>query len=91
MAKRIPLREYRSSVSPKGQITLPVAWREKLGIKPGDQVSIRLGEEGMIVSRAPTFLDFFMSVPALKTPMTLEEMTEIAAEEVAQEFARKGV
>jgi AbrB family looped-hinge helix DNA binding protein len=91
MRKRIPLREYHSSVSAKGQITLPVAWRQKLGIKPGDQVSIKLGEDGMIVSRAPSFLDFYMSVPALDPPRTPKEMTEIAAEEVAQEFARKGV
>ena len=91
MRKRIPLNEYRSSVSPKGQITLPVAWREELGIKPGDQVSIRLGEEGMIVSRAPNFVDFFMSVPALKTKMTMQQIREIAVEEAAQEAASEGL
>jgi AbrB family looped-hinge helix DNA binding protein len=32
------MSEFTSSVSPKGQVTLPQKFRERLGIKPRDRV-----------------------------------------------------
>jgi AbrB family looped-hinge helix DNA binding protein len=86
----LPEREYFSSVSPKGQITLPLALRQRLGIKPKDLVSIRFEGDDIVVKRQPHFSEFFMSIPVLGKPMTVEEMTETAAEEMAEEFKRKG-
>jgi AbrB family looped-hinge helix DNA binding protein len=82
------MKEYLGSVSTKGQITLPVEFRKHLGIKPGDKVALYIEDETLVVKTAQSGLRAgFMSIPALKTPMDVEEMTEIAAEEAANEFA----
>jgi len=44
-----------SILSAKGQITLPIAFRRKLGIKPHDRVVIELEEKGILVKPAPDF------------------------------------
>ena len=36
-------------ISSKGQITLPVEARKKLGIKTGDVLKVRITEEGIVV------------------------------------------
>lgn len=41
-----------STVSSKGQITLPVRFRRKLGIRPNDRVVIEATEEGLLVRKA---------------------------------------
>lgn len=86
------MKEFVSSLSPKGQITLPVEVRRRMGLKPKDQVAIRV--EGDQVSIAPARSALFaahQSIPALVPPRTLSEMTEIAAEEAAEEAAREGL
>jgi len=78
---------YRSSVSPKGQITLPIDARRRLGIHPKDRVTIEIHNDSITVRPAKkgSFLDSYRSIPALKRPLTDNEMTEIAAEEAALE------
>lgn len=77
--------EFLSSVSPKGQITLPVEVRRQLGIKPKDKVAIRLIDRHVTIEPAASgFLAAYRSIPALATPLTDREMTEIAAEEAAE-------
>ena len=44
------MKEAFSSVSPKGQITLPVEFRRMLGLRPKDKVSIEI-EEGKLTVR----------------------------------------
>jgi antitoxin PrlF len=86
------MKEYVSSISPKGQITLPAEVRTRLGLKPKDKVAICMEEEKVIVRAALADLEAgFQSIPALKERRTLEEMTEIAAEEHAEEAAREGL
>lgn len=36
-------------ISSKGQITLPVAVRKKLGIKTGDVLRVKIGEDGKVI------------------------------------------
>jgi len=83
---------YRSSVSPKGQITLPAEFRRRLHIRAKDKVSIQLSEDSLIVRPAGdrSFLALYRSIPPLKHPLTDNEMTEIAAEEHTQKAARDG-
>jgi AbrB family looped-hinge helix DNA binding protein len=79
--------EFISSVSPKGQITLPVAVRKRLGIKPKDKVSIRLEGDRVVVEVAKTgLMRWYQSVPALAKPLSLRETEEIAAEESIRSF-----
>lgn len=44
----------KATVTYKGQITLPKAVREQLGVRPGDRVSFRATEDGSIVVEADT-------------------------------------
>jgi AbrB family looped-hinge helix DNA binding protein len=42
-----------STISSKGQITLPASLRRKLGIKPHDRVRVELGDQAILVKPAP--------------------------------------
>lgn len=84
-------REFFSSVSPKGQITLPADVRRELGIKPGDRVSICL-EHGVVqVKRLKALRDYFQIAPALDPPLDWKEVERIAHEDAAEEAAREGL
>lgn len=86
------MKEFLSSVSTKGQVTLPAEIRSRLGIKPRDKVVIVLDEEDVILRPAQVSLKAgFQSIPALKRRHSLDEMTEIAAEEHAEDVAREGL
>ena len=79
-------REFVSSVSPKGQITLPLEVRKHFGINGKDTVIIRVDEGDIKVSPTKaTFSDSFQAIPALKKPLSFEEIRRIAREEHAQE------
>jgi AbrB family looped-hinge helix DNA binding protein len=47
-----------STLSTKGQITLPISYRRKLGMKPHDRVMIELEDRAIVVKPAPNLLDF---------------------------------
>jgi antitoxin PrlF len=84
------MKEYLSSVSTKGQITLPAELRRRLGINPRDKVALAIEDETLVVRPAQSGLRAgFMSIPALEVRLSVEEMTEIAAEEAAEEVARE--
>lgn len=87
-------REFTSSVSPKGQITLPVEIRSRLHIRPKDRVSIVLHDDGHVtVAPAGRSVvdELFMSLPGRKRPLDVNEETEIAAEEHTKQAARDGL
>ncbi len=44
-----------STVSTKGQVTLPAQVRKKLGIKPNDRVIIEAVDDAVLIRRAPDF------------------------------------
>jgi antitoxin PrlF len=81
-----------SSVSSKGQITLPIEIRKRLGIEPGDKVSFSLEEDSVRVVPAGSRLAAgYGVVPALKQPRTLEETAAIARDEHAHDAAAEGL
>ena len=83
---------FVSSVSPKGQVTIPSEMRRRLGVKPKDKVAFRYEGDGVkIVPLGSALAASFQAVPALDPPRTLEEMFEIAREEHAREAAREGL
>ncbi len=47
-----------STVSSKGQITLPADVRRKLSIMPKDRVTIDIVDEAIIIKRAPDLFEF---------------------------------
>lgn len=86
------MKEYVSSVSPKGQVTIPEEIRERLGLAPKDKVTFTLEDESVKITPARSRLAAsFQAVPALKQSRSLKEMTEIASEEHAQEIAGEGL
>ena len=78
------MKEYLSSVSSKGQITVPAELRNRLGRKPRDKVAFFIADDGVLLKPAAADLKAgFQAIPALKPSRSLEQMTEIAAEEHA--------
>jgi AbrB family looped-hinge helix DNA binding protein len=80
-------REYVSSVSPKGQITLPLEVRNRFGIKDTVVISVDIDEIKISPTRA-TFLDSYQAIPPLKKPLNFAEIRRIALEEHATEASR---
>jgi len=85
-------REYLSSVSPKGQVTLPAEVRRLLGVKPKDKVAFVVDDESVTVKKTENDLrSSYMVFPALKHKRSLKEMTDIAREEHLQHVAKEGL
>lgn len=86
------MREMLSSVSPKGQVTLPAEIRRTLGIKPKDKVLIRLEKGKVEITLAPSPLEeSYQAVPALKSARSWKEIEALVAEESAQATAEEGL
>ena len=84
------MKESLSSVSPKGQVTIPATIRRMLGVRAKDKVAFRVidGRVEIMAVRSP--LDaLYRSIPALKRPLSDEEMVRIAAEDHAQHVAEE--
>jgi AbrB family looped-hinge helix DNA binding protein len=85
------LAQY-SSITSKGQVTIPAAIRRLLGLKPRDRVAFTV-EDGEVRVRAVRSVvrELYQSVPALDRDLDVDEMIRIAAEEHAQDVAREGL
>ena len=77
-----------SRITSKGQITLPKAVREALGVEAGDRVSFRIGDDGVVVLEAETIdlRSLRGSLRPRRRGITVEQMTEV----VRQRGARRG-
>ena len=85
---RTTLKEFVSSVSPKGQITLPAEVRKQLGVKPKHKVAVTV--EGQQVTVTPLGADIevsYQAIPPLQRPVTEREMTDIAWEDHVEAIA----
>lgn len=68
-----------SSVTTKGQVTIPIELRERLGIKPGDRVGF-VDEDGRILlQRQETAIEAVFGLVKTKQGVTLEQMDEVVA------------
>lgn len=58
--------DVAAKVTSKGQITVPKAVRESLGISEGDRVVFRVEGHRAVLARTPDFLDFAgaITIPA---------------------------
>ncbi len=78
------MREIVSTVTSKGQVTLPAEVRRHLGIKTRDKITFVIDEHGTVQVRAtryPTISSLRGAAGSLETPLTWEEMREIARED----------
>lgn len=55
--------DVSAKVTSKGQITLPKAVREALGLAPGDRVLFRVENGHALLARTPNLLELAGSIP----------------------------
>lgn len=87
------MREIVSTITSKGQVTLPAAIREHLGVAERDKIAFVIGEDGVVHVRPlayPTIASLAGAAGSLPRPMPWEEVVEIAREDhVAAEYGRQ--
>lgn len=87
------MREITATITSKGQVTIPSAVRQKLGLKTGDKLSFVLDDSGEIKLKAPRYPDIASVVGvagSLKQPLSWEEMRRIAEEDRIEEEHGRG-
>ncbi len=86
------MQEITCVVGAEGQVTLPTAVRKALGLNGNGQITFVIDSGTVrIKSDQELLAEVYQSVPALKRPLTLKQMRDIAIEEHVQKAARKGV
>jgi AbrB family looped-hinge helix DNA binding protein len=82
-------REIWASVTERGQVTIPAEVRRALGLGKRDKVIFSM-ENGVVSIKRPklTWRDVKGSVPALETPISWDEMVEIAHEDLVEDYIR---
>lgn len=85
------MQTYSSSVSAKGQVTIPAEVRERLGIKPHDVITFEVSDGDVRLRPAAYTLETaYQSVPPLSRPISDDkELVRIAKEEHAARTMRK--
>jgi AbrB family looped-hinge helix DNA binding protein len=82
------MKDLLSSVSPKGQVTVPIEIRRKLGLRPKDKVAFRLeGNEVKLAAARSPLEESYQAVPALQPPRSWKEVETLVAEERAANVA----
>jgi antitoxin PrlF len=71
-----------SAITVKGQATIPKAIREHLGLKPGDRIKFFVHPDGSVVLLPKLSASALRGIiySRRRRPVSLEEMTEAAAE-----------
>ena len=78
---QVLLENETYSVTSKGQVTLPLYLRKRLGIKVGDQVSFKIEKNMLrVVPVKDSLKAVFGSVKPLKKKISLDKMKKIALE-----------
>ncbi len=77
----------KATITYKGQITLPKAVREQLGVRPGDRISFREIEGGAIVVEADTvdLMDLKGILRSRISGVTVEQMNQTIRDSAARE------
>ena len=79
-----------TSVTSKGQVTIPVEVRRALGIQPHDRIEFQLTDDGSaIVRKAESVVQrLFGAVPYDGPPLDVEKMIEEAQDEIVADLWR---
>lgn len=78
------MKEIVSTITSKGQVTIPAEVRRHLGLKKSDKISFVIEEEGDVRLKAPRYpsVDSLRGAAgSLKKPLSWSEMREIARED----------
>ncbi|OGD85343.1 hypothetical protein A2164_04605 [Candidatus Curtissbacteria bacterium RBG_13_35_7] len=79
---------HTTTVTQKGQVTIPISIRKALRVKPGQKVSFEKKKEQIIIKSA---IDFFSLKESIKTkrPFDIKAMDKAAEKLVITENAKK--
>ena len=79
-----------STVTSKGQVTIPKEVREALRLSSGDRVAFILKEDGVVEMRPETvdLKDLYGVLKRTGKPVTIEAMNEAIAAAAAERFER---
>ena len=78
------MREFISTISSKGKVTIPAEVRKYLGIKANDKIAFVIDEEGTVKLRIPRYPDIASlrgAAGSLNKPLSWQEMQKIAHED----------
>ena len=78
------MKEIVSTVTSKGQVTIPAEIRRHLGLRQGDKLSFVVEDDGTITLRIPkhpTIASLAGAAGALDRPMSWDQVREIARED----------
>lgn len=77
-----------TTITQKGQVTIPASIRKSLGLKPGRKISFEQKKDKVVIK--PT-VDFFALRGSLKTkkPFNIKAMTKAAERLATSEYAKK--
>jgi len=78
------MKEIISTVTSKGQVTIPAEVRKYLGIMTNDKISFVIDDEGVVrlrVLRYPTIASLRGAAGRLNKPLSWQEIQKIAQED----------
>jgi len=88
-----PTTRRRARLTNQGQITVPKAVRDALGLRPGDDIEFVPRDDGFVVEARPRLgvLDFagLAAAAAARTPATAEAIDALLAAGMAAEAAER--
>jgi AbrB family looped-hinge helix DNA binding protein len=75
--------EIVTTMTQRGQVTVPAEVRRLLGLKPKDKVAFEVGEDGRVIIRRPKFTleTAFGSVKPINRPEDFEQIVRDVREE----------
>jgi len=80
-------RQLETRLTQKGQVTIPVEIRAKLGLKPKDKVRFEVEGEAVRLKRASSRIDrHFASVPVPGKPLDWRQEREAFEQGVTEEI-----
>lgn len=69
-----------STITSKGQVTIPAEMRKRLGLKPGDQVGFIVDEDGIRVVRREHRIEAAFGICKADVSVTDEDMERVIRE-----------
>ena len=78
------MKEIISTITSKGQVTIPAEIRRHLGLKKSDKISFVIEPEGDVRLRVPSYPSVTSlrgAAGSLKKPLSWDEMRQIARED----------
>jgi AbrB family looped-hinge helix DNA binding protein len=82
--KGADMREFISTITSKGQVTIPAEVRNYLGLKTNGKIAFVIDEEGTVKLRVPRYPDIASlrgAAGRLNKPLSWQEMEKIAHED----------